>query len=556
MTQDSGLLQSSVLSPNKMNCAKQRLPRKRLLALESQEEKPQKKRVYNRKEQNNAKNPVVVVSRIDETKAETASDEDSDHDELYDQEQSGLSAYELERLRNIKENTKFLSCLNLFEAASNARPSKQNRSLTRGIKREKPKKQEVEHVRRRSMRLQRIDPSGAPLPDKPELLEPMVEEHPMKPPGPFEMIPSNQADKETVGMFMTMWKSISQEEVRSCEKPQQGNLKKYASSLKAMTLKEEAVAKVVQNRIFSVAIHPSRSHALVAAGDKWGQVGLWGLDFKSSDDGVCLFMPHSRPVSCMSFSAVNAAQLFSLSYDGTVRCGDVSHGVFDEVFRDENDSFSSFDFLSADSKVLLVSHWDASISLVDQRTPGTSCELHASLSIKSVRTVHVHPLQRDLCVVAGARDVCIYDIRQLKQKRNQPILSLPGHTKSVASAYFSPSTGNRILTTCADDCIRVYDSSNMGSVAPLLKSIRHNNNTGRWLTRFRAAWDPKQEDCFVVGSMARPRQIEVFHESGELLHSFQNAEFLGSVCSINAMHPNRQLLVGGNSSGRLHVFQD
>lgn len=84
---------------------------------------------------------------------------------------------------------------------------------------------------------------------------------------------------------------------------------------------------------------------------------------------------------------------------------------------------------------------------------------------------------------------------------------------------------------------------------------RHNNNTGRWLTRFRAIWDPKQEHCFLVGSMAQPRRIEVFQDTGKLLHSFCNVDCLGSVCSINVVHPSQNILVGGNSSGRLHVFK-
>ena len=37
--------------------------------------------------------------------------------------------------------------------------------------------------------------------------------------------------------------------------------------------------------------------------------------------------------------------------------------------------------------------------------------------------------------------------------------------------------------------------------------LRHDNHTGRWLTNFRAVWDSKNEDYFVVGSMARPRQV-------------------------------------------------
>ena len=36
---------------------------------------------------------------------------------------------------------------------------------------------------------------------------------------------------------------------------------------------------------------------------------------------------------------------------------------------------------------------------------------------------------------------------------------------------------------------------------------RHDNHVGRWLTSFRATWDPKFDKYAVVGSMKRPRQV-------------------------------------------------
>lgn len=44
-----------------------------------------------------------------------------------------------------------------------------------------------------------------------------------------------------------------------------------------MKLTENRVAKVVKDRVFSAAFHPCSSTLLVAAGDKWGKVGLWKL---------------------------------------------------------------------------------------------------------------------------------------------------------------------------------------------------------------------------------------------------------------------------------------
>lgn len=81
-------------------------------------------------------------------------------------------------------------------------------------------------------------------------------------------------------------------------------------------------------------------------------------------------------------------------------------------------------------------------------------------------------------------------------------------------------------------------------------------HTGRWLSKLSAVWDPKQEDCFVVGSVAKPRTMHVFHESGQLQHSFLDAENLSTVPSITAFHPTKNALLGGNASGRLHVFSD
>lgn len=80
--------------------------------------------------------------------------------------------------------------------------------------------------------------------------------------------------------------------------------------------------------------------------------------------------------------------------------------------------------------------------------------------------------------------------------------------------------------------------------------------TGRWLSKLSAVWDPKREDCFVVGSMGRPRRMQVFNENGQLQHSFMDAENLTTVMSVTSFHPTRNALLGGNASGRLHVFSD
>ncbi|NXW29993.1 WDR76 protein, partial [Phaetusa simplex] len=443
---------------------------------------------------------------------------------------SQLSAYERKRLKNITENAKFFAALKLDKSAARLHQIA-TKSQSHATKRAKPKKAEDETVRRRSMRLQRVEPSGVPMPEMPA--QPEAEEYPQVPAGPLPMIPEDQMENSKLTEeLLTTWMRISEVLLVTITNVLT-MLSRYQCSLNSMGLSEDNIKKVVKYRVCSMAIHPSESIIFVAAGDKSGQIGLWNVSCKS-EEGACVFIPHSSSVTCMHFSPCSPAHLLSLSME-SLRCGDVTKAVFDEVCRSE-ENLSSFDFLEENGSTAVVGYWDGGVAVVDRRTPGTSSELSADIGFKRTRTVHVHPVNKQYFIAAGSADVCIYDVRYLKSNGNKPVSSLKGHTKSVASAYFSPVTGNRVVTVCADD------------------KLRHNCNTGRWLTRFRAIWDPKQEDCFVVGSMARPRQIQVFQDTGKLLHSFYNIDCLSSVCSINVVHPTKNILVGGNSSGRLHVF--
>ncbi|NWW57540.1 WDR76 protein, partial [Ifrita kowaldi] len=462
---------------------------------------------------------------------------------------SHLSAYERKRLKNITENAKFFAALKLHESAArlNQIATKRQSHVTKS---RKPKKVEDETARRRSMRLLRMEPLDIPLLETPA--RPGAEEYPQVPVGPLPMVPEDQAEnsKWTEALLST-WMRISELKADDADRGTP-DIKRYQESLSSMVLKEENIRKVVKSRVCSMAIHPSESTILVAAGDKLGHVGLWNVSCRS-EEGAHIFIPHSFQVNCMHFSPCNPAHLLSLSSD-TLRCGDVTRAVFDEICRSE-ENFSSFDFLEENASTAIVGQWDGGVAVVDRRTPGMSSELSADTGCRRIRTVHVHPVNKQYFLAAGSVDVCVFDVRYLKAKGNKSLSSLTGHTKSVASAYFSPVTGSRVVTVCADDKLRIFNSKNIQVLLIFKKQSNkiktHENSQPKpgW-----AIWDPKQEHCFLVGSMAQPRQIQVFQDTGKLLHSFCNVDCLSSVCSINVVHPSQNILVGGNSSGRLHVF--
>ena len=83
-----------------------------------------------------------------------------------------------------------------------------------------------------------------------------------------------------------------------------------AAHFKRLQLRgERSVAKVVPERIFSMAVHPSTEHTLVFAGDKRGFVGLYNLDEPDDDRCVVSWRPHTRPVSCLAIDPSNAHQV-------------------------------------------------------------------------------------------------------------------------------------------------------------------------------------------------------------------------------------------------------
>ena len=58
---------------------------------------------------------------------------------------------------------------------------------------------------------------------------------------------------------------------------------------------------------------------------------------------------------------------------------------------------------------------------------------------------------------------------------------------------------HRVLSLSRDDTVRVWDGK---QGLKQLQSCDHYNNTGRWISPFRAIWGPNS-DCALVGNMRR-----------------------------------------------------
>ncbi|XP_063398428.1 WD repeat-containing protein 76-like isoform X2 [Mytilus trossulus] len=473
---------------------------------------------------------------------------------------NGVSSYEQLRLKNLQDNADFFAKLGISEMKTeikqSTKPSKTTQLKSKPVNKEKTKA--PPEPRRASLRIAKMDPDGAPLPEDffKQPFEP-VEEHPRKPSGPLEMaeyLGFNSSDSEHEDLLSKMKGCFKCKIEKSTE--DKTSFDSYVKNLSKLKINMERVAKVVPNRVFSLDIHPTNTKLITAAGDKWGFLGLWdvtaGREFQT--DGVVVYAPHSRPINCLKFSLHKSNQLYSCSYDGTVRCCDLQKGVFDEIYSTPDEVLlKSFDFMTAET--LLVAQQDGCIALVDTRTSRSTAENLYQLHQKSLRSVSVHPVQDNIfCTSSTDTTVCIWDLRKLKEKGKSQSLDELSHDKSINSAYFSPVTGKYILSTSLDDRIRIFNSENL-SGCKKEHSIVHDNHTGRWLTGFRANWHPTREDLFTVGSMSRPRQIDVYGVNGRKVLAMKDEEYLGSVCSLTVLGRNQDVMVGANSSGKLHVFK-
>lgn len=490
------------------------------------------------------------------------------------------SEYELLRQRNIEERRLMFQQLDIEE-------SKREATLAAGISSDndgkyvpskrglaaQPRVKEILPPRK-SLRLQNISAeTGLKLPEKEPTkyftYDPTEVENSRQPLRNLELNEfisekDKSAEPEDVSKYLTrINESISTKDSILIKT----SLEDVPQRLKQLRITADQVAKVTPNRIFSLTVHPTERKLLIAAGEKWGGVGIWDAnDFTSETHGVHLFSPHSRPVNCLTFDKANDTHLISTSYDGTIRSFDLEKqmSILRYGLDDDDNGYLTY-HCQKDSSTILVSGADGSgkyskgyVGVIDTRS--TSKKFAHKYYVNtgsSVRTVAVHPTKSELFVCAARYGTCmLFDMRGKNDSKNliQPLTKLMGHTKSISSAFFSPLTGEKLATVCYDNKIRVYDLKEQKAEKNPTVAFYHNNNTGRWLSTFKAIWHPRREDILFVGSMNQPRQIDVLSDKGTAYPSLKG-EHLGSICSLIAYHPTQEIVIGGNSSGRVHYFK-
>eukprot|EP00051_Salpingoeca_urceolata_P021785 m.346213 g.346213 ORF g.346213 m.346213 type:complete len:729 (+) comp19861_c0_seq9:372-2558(+) len=331
---------------------------------------------------------------------------------------------------------------------------------------------------------------------------------------------------------------------------------KYEKLLPKYSLVDTAVAKVVKDRIYSMAVHPSTDKLLVLAGDKWGRLGVMDVGKPDGETCAASFRLHGTPLTSILFDSNNPAKLYTSAYEGVVRAINFESGQTNAAMLVDDDAQLSYSDLDVQRSCLYGALSNGQLCIADVKQGSTPVNV---LQAHNRKTSHVHVCPSNNNLVATSSNdhtVKLWDARNLKPKA---ALATLVHNRAVSSAIFNYA-GTKLVTTSHDDFVRIWSDMTSGqpNAAPTRK-IKHNNHTGRWLTNFKAIWDPMTDDHVIIGSMGRPRSVDIFDATtGKRAVKLEHDELFNSVTSLHACHPSaaRAVIAGGNSSGRIFVWQN
>ncbi|XP_044967571.1 DNA damage-binding protein CMR1-like [Hordeum vulgare subsp. vulgare] len=394
---------------------------------------------------------------------------------------AGLTDYERLREENIRRNEAILASLRrkadelsaaIKTASKRVRPSNQPRK--------KPAAKTSPGQLRRSLRLSQPPPSHSPD----------AEPTPAPPPVP-----------RSTSFASSLASSII--EAVSLAPPAKVRADDFDAG-KELVLTPANVRKVVPDRILGVRVLPLLDRTVVAAGNKLGNIGFWDVDGMVEDeddigaDGVFQYLPHRGPVPAIVAHPAAPQKIYSCSYEGEICLMDLEKESFNMIQLCDYPVYSLCQAPDSPS-CLYFGDGNGELKLLDERMGKVSATWDSHDN--TINSIDFHPEKKHMLATSSTdRTARIWDLRRLKRKKEESLKVLK-HNRSVQSAYFSPS-GLMLATTSLDDTVRVF----CGDDFDRSHSIKHNNQTGRWISTFKAIWGWNDVDLF-IGNMKRAIDI-------------------------------------------------
>ncbi|XP_057726306.1 protein DAMAGED DNA-BINDING 2 [Arachis stenosperma] len=320
-----------------------------------------------------------------------------------------------------------------------------------------------------------------------------------------------------------------------------------------------AVIRYHSRRVTCLEFHPTKNNILLS-GDKKGQLGVW--DFQKVHERMVYGNIHSCILNNMKFDPRNDCMVYSASSDGTISYSDMETGISSCPLNLNPDGWQGPNTwkmlygmdINFEKGLVLAADSFGFLHMVDTRSNHkTSDAILIHKKGRKVVGLHCNPVQPDLLLSCGNDHFArIWDIRRIEPKSS--IYELK-HGGVVNSAYFSPVSGCKILTTSQDNRLRIWDSI-FGNMDSPSREIVHSNDFNRYLTPFKAEWDPKDpsESLAVIGRYisenyngAALHPIDFIDTStGQLVAEVMDPN-ITTITPVNKLHPRDDILASGSS---------
>ncbi|KAG8529389.1 uncharacterized protein KY384_006025 [Bacidia gigantensis] len=347
--------------------------------------------------------------------------------------------------------------------------------------------------------------------------------------------------------------------------------------------------KITEERIYSLGFHPTTDKALVFAGDKMGNLGIFDASQKSTtkqeangvkheddeedeDDSkpaITTFKTHTRTISSFQFSPDNPSHLYTCSYDSSLRLLDLNKSTSVELYGPEDASIdeplSGVEIDPSNPKLVYFSRLDGFVGRIDTRAKPQTTEVY-ELSEKKIGGFSLHPGQPHFIATASLdRYLRIWDLRKLSGARSRQLPALIGeHESRLSVSHAAFNSAGQVATASYDDTIKIHTFDGLGSFKPGQNIseenvrpstvVKHNNQTGRWVTILRAQWQRHPPDSihrFCIGNMNR--FVDVYTSSGEQLAQL-GGDGITAVPAVAQFHPTQQWIGAGTASGKLCLW--
>ena len=316
--------------------------------------------------------------------------------------------------------------------------------------------------------------------------------------------------------------------------------------------------------VTAIAWHPHYP-SLAAAGSKGGDLILWDSNNNNNNnDGTnknyFKSMIQGRgpggSIQSLKFDDVNQDRVYTASIDGTVTRHDFS-GQNTKVYLDTEDWekwYTGLD-VSFSGRMIVAGNNRGYVTLLSLEGEKIwDLKLHKS-KCNFVQFSQKQPWMMVTTSIGGCSDgVKIWDIRNISDKKSA-LMELP-HDTAVNSAYFSPVSGDKLLTTDQHSQLRVYQGPNFY----LLKTIPHPHRQNQLLTPIKACWHPLADVVF-AGRVPDPtfpgyREGEICSidffcpETGTTLYQLHQPG-LQQIISLSQFNPSGDTLLSGMGSSVL-----